>query len=131
MVTVTLKDLTFVLLPPKSLAASYDVAAAVGKNPRRGMFAALGLCWGGPKPLRSKFANSFDALQYGGEVFDELIRPMRWTLARLLSWNRRTRLQRARNRTCMVPGAWVVLLTTGGRACVVTFMVSATRRSNG
>ena len=74
MVTVTLKDLTFVLLPPKSLAASYDVAAAVGKNPRRGMFAALGLCWGGPKPLRSKFANSFDALQYGGEVFDELIR---------------------------------------------------------
>ena len=72
--TITLNDITFDLAPPKSYSAAFDVAVATGKNPRRGMFAALGLCWNGPKPLRSKFSDSFDALQYGGEVFDELIR---------------------------------------------------------
>ena len=71
---VTLKDISFELKAPKSLASAYDVAGAAGKNPSRAMYASLGLCWNGKQKLRSKFSDSYDALQYGGEVFDELTR---------------------------------------------------------
>lgn len=72
-VKVHLKDLSFDLKPPLSLAAAFDVATALQQNPARGMYACLGLCWGGPKPLRAKFSDQYDALQYGGQIFDELL----------------------------------------------------------
>lgn len=58
------------LKAPASFMVRREVAMAVQKNALRGLCAALGLCWGG-KPLRTKYA--FDALAYGGEVFDELM----------------------------------------------------------
>lgn len=73
MSNVTLKDLSFSLQRPLSLAAAFDVAVALPKNQQRAMYAALGLCWGGPKPLRSKYSASYNVLEYGGNVCDELL----------------------------------------------------------
>lgn len=73
MIEVTLNGKTIPLHPPTSLAAAFDVAAATGKNSSRGLYAALGLCWGGKQRLRSKFSDSYNALEYGGQVFDEML----------------------------------------------------------
>jgi hypothetical protein len=73
MTTVTLKGVEVELKPPASLAAAYDVAAAAGKNSMRGLAAALGLCWDGKQRLRSDFTSTYNALEFGGQVFDELL----------------------------------------------------------
>jgi len=58
------------LAAPKSTAMRRDVQNCAPINPHRALWAALGACWAG-KPLKAKFA--FNALAYGGEVFDELM----------------------------------------------------------
>lgn len=58
------------LKAPASFMVRREVAMAVQKNALRGLCAALGVCWGG-KPLRTKY--EYDALAYGGQVFDELM----------------------------------------------------------
>jgi hypothetical protein len=68
--TITLGIHTITLRQPPSMMIRRDVALAVQKNPIRGLCAALGVCWGG-KPLKARFA--YDALGYGGDVFDELM----------------------------------------------------------
>ena len=42
----------------------------MSKSALRGLCAALGVCWGG-KPLKARY--QYDALAYGGDVFDELM----------------------------------------------------------
>ena len=61
---------TISLKAPASFMTRREVAMAISKNALRGLCAALGVCWGG-KPLRTKY--TYDALAYGGEVFDELM----------------------------------------------------------
>lgn len=74
MQTVTLKGVEVPLKPPGSLALAYDVAGASGKNPLRAMYAALGACWAGKQRLRAKFTDTYVALEFGGQVFDELVK---------------------------------------------------------
>ena len=58
------------LKSPASFMVRREVAMAVQRSALRGLCAALGVCWGG-KPLRTKY--EYDALAYGGQVFDELM----------------------------------------------------------
>lgn len=67
--TVQLGTHTVPLQAPASMMLRREVGLAM-KAPLRGLCAALGVCWRG-KPLRAKYA--YDALAYGGEVFDELL----------------------------------------------------------
>jgi hypothetical protein len=68
--TVTIGTHTIPLKAPASFMVRREVAMAISKNALRGLCAALGVCWGG-KALRTKY--TYDALAYGGEVFDELM----------------------------------------------------------
>lgn len=61
---------TVALKSPPSFMVRREVAMAVQRSALRGLCAALGVCWGG-KPLRTKY--EYDALGYGGQVFDELM----------------------------------------------------------
>lgn len=67
---VTLGSHTVTLKAPASFMVRREVAVATQKNALRGLCAALGVCWGG-KPLRVRY--EYDALAYGGQVFDELM----------------------------------------------------------
>lgn len=67
---VTLGSHTVTLTAPKSFMVRREVAIATQKSALRGLCAALGVCWGG-KPLRVRY--EYDALAYGGQVFDELM----------------------------------------------------------
>ena len=71
--TVILNGLTVPLRSQVSLAAAFDAAGALHQHPARGMYACLGLCWGADRKLQASFEDSYDALKYGGQVFDELI----------------------------------------------------------
>lgn len=61
---------TIPLKAPASFMVRREVAIATQKSALRGLCAALGVCWGG-KPLRVRY--EYDALAYGGQVFDELM----------------------------------------------------------
>ena len=86
----TLRGEEVALRTPDSCAAALDVLVAADKNPRRGIAAALGLCW--PvfnrkqrrklkitedhpwAPLEATLVkHDFNALAYGGAVLDELM----------------------------------------------------------
>jgi len=86
----TLRGEKVALQVPGSCAAALDVVVAANKNPRRGICAALGLCWPAWNrkqrrkqritddhpwaPLTVTLSGcEFDALAYGGAVLDELL----------------------------------------------------------
>lgn len=68
--TVTIGQHTVPLKAPASFMIRREVALATQQNTLRGLCAALGVCWGA-KPLKTRY--NFNALAYGGEVFDELM----------------------------------------------------------
>ena len=72
--TIKGKPLDPQLKAPTSLAACYDVAAALSKNANRSLCAAIGICWGHKQaPKATLSGHKFDVLAYGGAIMDELL----------------------------------------------------------
>lgn len=63
---------SILLAKPGSLAARYDIITAVAENGRRGLMAALGLCWAGYPGSKYK-SSGYNPLQFGGDVMDTLL----------------------------------------------------------
>jgi hypothetical protein len=72
--TVTIGGNTWAPKLPRSFTLRQDLIIAIGNNPRRAAAAALGLCWAGPNAPGAQYNRAnWDALQYGGQVMDELV----------------------------------------------------------
>lgn len=78
--TVTIGGQTATLVVPQSNAEMADIVDIVDRNAKRGCAGALCSCWprntkwpgAGVKPVFARC--SYDAMQYGGEAWDSLIR---------------------------------------------------------
>ena len=59
---------------PRSYSVAQDVVLAASTNPLRAFAAALGACWTGHgRPKVTYQAAGYSALDYGGQVRDELV----------------------------------------------------------
>lgn len=76
--TVHLGSIEIKLVPPTSYSIRYETSISAANNQLRAFAAALGLCsaTAGKRDklqIKARYTDSFNPLQYGGEVLDELV----------------------------------------------------------
>lgn len=58
---------------PKDFMVCREIVRASGDNYERAICAALGVCWNGKGTPKTRYKTDYNALRYGGDVYNELV----------------------------------------------------------
>lgn len=70
---VTIAGVKIQLEAPKDFMICREIVRASGDNYERAICAALGVCWRGKGRPKARYKTDYNALRYGGDVYNELI----------------------------------------------------------